>query len=54
MGQTDWPCDSVVEYLQNSRLQNEQYLTQAEVVEDFRILSARPRNEIRNQLLKTC
>ena len=32
LGQTDRPCDSVVEYLQNRRLQNEQYLTQAEVV----------------------
>jgi len=32
LGQTDRPCDSVVENLQNSRLQNEQYLTQAEVV----------------------
>jgi hypothetical protein len=38
IGQVDWPCDNVPEYIQNHGLQNERRLTQNEVVEDFRIL----------------
>lgn len=38
MGQVDWPCDSVAEYIQGHGLQNELRLTQYEVAEDFRVI----------------
>ena len=38
IGQVDWPCDNVAEYIQGHGLQNERRLTQNEVIEDFRIL----------------